>query len=159
MLLGPFLSRFFETLGWAEKGRFTGREAQQLAVAALQFLADGQTEPAPEHLLVLPKILCGLAPSSLYDPPRPLSETEMSEAENLLTAMLEQAPMLGLRTVNALRGSFLLRAGVLRPRGDHWALHVETETFDLLLGRLPWGFRALRLPWMEAAVLVNWEIS
>jgi hypothetical protein len=157
VLLAPFLPRLWEQLGWATGKQFTDPETAWLAVQMLQYLADGQDDP-PEYLMILPKILCGLAPDALYAPPRALEVAEKAEGEALLAAVLEHAPGLGLTTTGALRGSFLLRNGVLRSGGMHWLLHVEKETYDIVLQKVPWGFQVLKFPWMEVAVYVEWEV-
>lgn len=156
VLLAPFLPRSFEQLGWTEENRFLSSELALIAVTWLQYLCDGQGEP-PEYQLVLNKILCGLPPDALYEPPRALSAEERQAADELLAAALEQAPGLGLTTIDGLRGSFLLRRGILRPSGNHWLLHVEAETYDIVLSRVPWPFQVVVLPWMEAPIRVDWN--
>jgi hypothetical protein len=157
ILLAPYLPQFFENLQWVAEKKFVNDEKATLAVQMLQFLADGQPE-APEFLLALPKILCGLDPDALHTPEQALTEIEQAEAENFLEAILENAPELGLKTSNALRGSFLLRQGVLRPIDNHWTLHIEVETYDLVLHKIPWNFQIIKLPWMPMPIFVDWAL-
>ncbi len=158
VLIGPYLPKFWEQLGWVADNRFNDPETAWLAVQMIQFLCDGQSETPPEYLLALPKILCGFRPDALFEPPRPLNEEEMAAGETLLEAVLEHVPGLGLRTTGALRGSFLLRKGVLRSGDFQWLLHVEKETYDIVLQKVPWGFQVLKFSWMETAVFVEWEV-
>lgn len=157
-LIAPYLPRLWEQLDWVTDNRFNDPETAWLAVQMTQFLCDGQPETSPEYLLALPKILCGFRPGALFEPPRPLNEEEMAAGDTLLEAVLEHAPGLGLKTAGALRGSFLLRKGVLRSGDFQWLLHVEKETYDIVLQKVPWAFQALKFPWMEAAVFVEWEV-
>jgi hypothetical protein len=52
--------------------------------------------------------------------------------------------------------SFLQRRGLLRNIGSSWQLQVEPESFDLLLGKLPWGISIVRLPWMTRPIFTDW---
>ncbi len=157
VLIGPYLPKLWEQLGWVAGNRFNDPETAWLAVQMIQFLCDGQPETPPEYLLALPKILCGFRPGALFEPPRPLNGEEMAAGDTLLKAVLEHAPGLGLKTAGALRGSFLLRKGVLRSGDFQWLLHVEKETYDIVLQKVPWGYQVLKFPWMEVAVFVEWE--
>ena len=69
---------------------------------------------------------------------------------------LARAPILGKMSVPGLRGSFLLRDGVLGVRDGTWLLRVERRGYDLVLDRFPWAFDWLKLPWMEMAMRVEW---
>ena len=158
ILLAPFLPQLFEGLGWIQDKRFTDKDKTQLAVQLLQYLCDGQDEP-PEYQLSLNKILCGLHPQILYTPERLLLNIEKEQAEALLQAVVGHAAALGLKTPDALRGSFLLRKGTLESAGTHWLLRVETETWDILLPRIPWNYQIVKLPWMEVPIYVEWEVN
>lgn len=157
VLLSPYLLPLFEHNNWVSDKQFVSNEAANLAVSMLQFLADGQDE-APEFLLTLPKILCGLDPDALHTPERWLTDEEKTDAETFLEAILENVPELGLKTPNALRGSFLLRQGILRPIDNHWTLHVAVETYDLVLHKIPWNFQIIKLPWMKMPIFVDWTL-
>jgi hypothetical protein len=36
-------------------------------------------------------------------------------------------------------------------------LRVEPESFDMLLGLLPWGLGLVRLPWMTQPLFTEWS--
>jgi hypothetical protein len=55
-----------------------------------------------------------------------------------------------------LRGSFLVRKGILSTRDGAWLLRVERQPQDVLLERLPWTMQWARLPWMQAPMRVEW---
>jgi hypothetical protein len=155
VLLWPFLASCFERLELTAEKRFRDAAAAQRAVALLHVLATGETA-APEYLLTLEKVLCGLAPDAVLEQMTEPAEDEVEEYERLLAAVIDHAPELGLRSAAGLRGSFLLRPGVLAPAGDAWLLRVERRTYDLVLDRLSWTRNWVRLPWMPAPMKVEW---
>lgn len=152
VLLHPFLPRLFERLELVENGVLTQSDR---ALALLHFLATGQSR-APEHALVLPKLLCGLEPSDLAGAPVELSEADRAEAEGLLQAAIDYWSALGQTSFDGFRGNFLVRPGKLSKRGDDDLLQVEKRAWDVLLGQLPWGLGVVRLPWMRGMLWVEW---
>jgi len=152
ILLHPFLPRLFEALGIAVDGALVqpGR-----ALCLLHFLAAGERRP-PEYALVLPKLLCNLRLEEPTDAPVELTTAEEDECRALLEAVIGHWGALGDASVDALRGTFLVRPGKLSRRGDDNLLQVESLDFDVLLGQLPWGLSMVRLPWMRRSLLVEW---
>ncbi len=154
VLLHPFLPQFFRALRIAgEDELLQPGEALRL----LYFLATG-SEDAPEYDLVLPKILCGLPPASLAGKSAPLSGEEQEECAALLSAVVQHWDVLKNTGIDALRENFLKRNGKLtRWHDGGWLLQVESNSFDILLDRLPWGFSMIRLPWMPRMLHVEWR--
>ncbi len=152
ILLHPFLPRLFEALGIAVDGALVqpGR-----ALCLLHFLAAGERHP-PEYALVLPKLLCNLPFEEPTDAPVELTAAEQDECRAVLEAVIGHWGALGDASVDALRGTFLVRPGKLSRRGDDNLLQVESLDFDVLLGQLPWGLSMIRLPWMRRSLLVEW---
>ena len=185
VLLWPFLGSFFERLGLLNGRSFAGDAAAQSAARLLHFLASGDPDPA-EHQLPLCKLLCGLdllapidpiGPIDPFDPLDPLDpfgpfgpldlldpldpgtpapEAQQAEAHALLAAVIEQAGCLGGLSADGFRGSFLLRRGQLSAVDGHHLLRVERESWDVVLGRLPWHTGFVKLPWMAALLQVEW---
>jgi hypothetical protein len=155
VILWPFLTHFFARLGLLDGKQFQDTAAQQRAVGLLQVLATAQAT-FPEYLLPLNKVLCGLEPTDLVEFGPPLTEAEAAEGEDLLRAIIVQAPILREMSPAGLRGTLLLRAGVLRSRDGAWLLQVERETYDIVLDRFPWGWAWVKLPWMETPLRVEW---
>lgn len=153
ILLHPFLPQLFHTLGMAEGGRLVQPER---ALCLLHFLATGQTT-APEYQLVLPKILCGLPLNMPVEADVALTATELEEASALLAAVLRHWEALRNTSPDGLRGAFLLRPGKISLRHGDWLLQVETQTCDILLDPLPWAISAVKLPWMEKLLWVEWR--
>ena len=155
VILWPFLATLFKRLGLTDDGRFKDAAAAQRATGLLQYLASGDAEPM-EPQLPLNKVLCGLAPDAAFDFGAPLSPAEAEECDELLAAVIQQAPILQGMSLAGLRGSFLLRPGQLSTRDGHWLLRVERLTHDIVLDRLPWGLAIVRLPWMPTLMQVEW---
>lgn len=154
VLLHPFLPQLFASLSVAEDGRIVQSDR---ALALLHFLATGESEAA-EHELLLPKLLCGMAAEEIAPVPVQLSEHDQDEALGLLKAVVGHWSALGNASVDSLRGTFLVRNGLLRQRNDgEHELQVEPASFDILLDGLPWGFGAIRLPWMNKMLWVEWN--
>jgi hypothetical protein len=155
VILWPFLSHFLARLELLADKEFKDAAARQRAVGLLQHIATAESS-FPEYLLPLNKVLCGLELTEVFDFGPPLSELEAEECTNLLTAVIQQAPILRDMSVPGFRGTFLLRQGVLSSRDGAWLLRVERETYDVVLDRFPWGWEWVRLPWMEAPLRVEW---
>ncbi|HAE59521.1 MAG TPA: hypothetical protein DCG54_08445 [Anaerolineae bacterium] len=156
VILWPFLAHFFSHLSLLdEEHRFKDFAARQRAVGLLQVLATREASP-PEYLLPLNKLLCGLAADEVFEFGAPLLESEARECENLLEAVIAQAPILREMTADGFRGSFLLRSGILSARDGMGLLRVERQTYDIVLDRFPWGWEWVKLSWMEAPLRVEW---
>jgi hypothetical protein len=154
VLLHPFLPRFFEALGIAADGKILQPER---ALCLLHYLATGQ-DIAPEYALILPKLLCNVPLETPAEVDVGLTAAEMEESTALLEAVIGHWDALRSTSPDGLRGTFLVRPGKLSERndGDH-LLQVETQSFDILLDRLPWGIGVIKLPWMEKMLWVEWE--
>jgi hypothetical protein len=156
VLLHPFLTRFLKTLGLVAEGAFLNSMTQQKALYLLHFLATGSAT-APEHDLVLPKLLCDYPLNEPVDTLVLLSEEQMSEADALLAEVIAQWTVLKNSSREALREGFLQRKGKLTDKKDHLFIQVETGSIDVLLDRLEWPLGYIRLPWMKRSILVQWR--
>ncbi|MBX2926825.1 MAG: hypothetical protein KF852_03220 [Saprospiraceae bacterium] len=155
VLLHPFFSTLFQTLGFTQEKAFVNFSAQVRAVHLLHFLAAG-VEKAPEFQLLLPKVLCGLPLTAPIAQAVTLYENERAEAVALLEAAIRHWGALGNTSPDGLREGFLQREGKLEKRPDAWVLIVERRTIDILLNRLPWGLGMVKLPWMKEMLRVEW---
>ena len=155
VLLWPFIPQLADRLGLVQDRQLRSpAHAVRLAVL-LQCLATGDADP-PEFQLPLNKLLCGLpldAPTVLDEP---LTDDEQAECLALLSAVLQQAPVLGSISPDGLRQAFLQRSGQLSTQDGHWLLRVERATHDVLIDRLPWSTSIVRLPWMPRLLQVQW---
>lgn len=155
VLLHPYLHILFDALGLLEKRAFRTPTAQDKAVQVLGYLANGETG-LPEYELVFPKLLCGLLPEDPVDRFVALTAADKKEADELLTAVINNWNALGSTSPDGLRGNFLTREGKLQWQGDEWRLRVTQQSYDLLLNRLPWGLSVVRLPWMPWVLKTEW---
>jgi hypothetical protein len=159
VLLAPLVPRWFRLLGLlaaAPARGFGSEEAAARAVHLLQWLVDTRTD-TDEHLLVLNKLLCGLAPAV----PVPLAITpepaETGHGLALLEGVITHWTALGRTSVAGLRETFLQREGRLLREESGWRLQVAARPFDMLLDRLPWGMAVIKLPWMPEVLHVDWR--
>jgi hypothetical protein len=161
VLLWPFLSRYFQVLGLTELG-LTGKDmfrdnaAQNRALHLVQYLATGAME-APEHQLLLNKVLCGVPPEQPIECPAPITESEARLSDELLRGVLHNWEKLRNTSIEGLRNSFLIREGSLLRNEDAWSLTVSAKGYDILLDSLPWRFSMVKLPWMNTLVHVKWR--
>lgn len=154
VLLHPFLPRLFKVLGIADDDALL---QPARALCLLHYLATGQCI-APEYELLLPKLLCNLPLEQPVESDVDLTAAELEEAAALLEAAVRHWDALGNTSADGLRGAFLVRRGKLSARSDgDWLLQVETNSFDILLDQLPWGFGMIKLPWMEKILWVEWR--
>lgn len=155
VLLHPFLEMFFAELGLLTGQNFANDSAHSRAVLLMHYLATGETEVS-EFDLPLQKLLCGFPLEETLPNRFEISEKERREAENLLRSVNGYWPPLKKTSVAGLRKTFLQRNGKLQRVETGWRLTVAQKTVDVLLGKLPWGFSTIRLPWMETMLGVEW---
>jgi hypothetical protein len=153
VIVAAFLPAFFQKTGLWQNNRFVNI-AQ--AVCCLQYLATGNTNVA-EHQLVLPKILCGLAPQY------PINTTNFSvppllqqEVEELLQSLIAHWSILQNTSVDGLRQSFLQRKGKIDFQHGKWQVQVEQQAYDMLLQHLPWNIQMIQLQWMPEMLITQW---
>jgi hypothetical protein len=153
VLLHPFLAPLFDTLAISSGERLL-EPARALAV--LHFLASGE-DSGPEYAMALPKILCALPLTANVEAGIVTSALEKAEAIEMLEALITHWSKLQSTSPDGLRGAFLMRPGKLSQRNGEWVLQVEAHAADILLSDLPWGVSAIRLPWMEHILWVEWN--
>jgi len=155
VILWPFLSQFLARLGLVADRQFKDVAARHRTAGLLQYLATEETT-FEEYFLPLNKVLCGIDMNEVFDFGLPMTDTELKECDNLLGAVIAQAPILRDMSAASFRGTFLLRQGMLSTRDGAWLLQVEHETYDIVLERFPWNWEWVKLPWMEAPLRVEW---
>jgi hypothetical protein len=121
----------------------------------LHYLATGEVEVA-EFDLTLQKILCGYLSENTLPASIILTDKEKAETDNLLKAVLSHWEPLKNTSIVGFRSTFLQRNGNLELKESGWLLTVEQKTIDILLGKLPWGFSTIRMPWMREMISVDW---
>ncbi|MBC7854313.1 MAG: hypothetical protein IAF94_12845 [Pirellulaceae bacterium] len=157
ILLHPYLPRLFAATGIVTTASPVLSPASlPRAAALLHWLAAGNDDVF-EFELSMSKVLLGLTP----DDPLPVSEGLLSdkdrdEGDALLAAASDHWSALGRTSIAGLRASFLQRRGMLRGDDLGWRLRMETKSFDMLLGRLPWSITHVKLPWMNKPIFTDW---
>lgn len=156
VVVWPFLAPFFTRVGLVgESRRFVDEAARQRAVGLLQYLATEEAD-APEFLIPLNKVLCGMPLDEVFDFGAPIADPEIEACDEVLTAVIQHAPILRDMSIAGFRSTFLRRDGQLSTRDGAWLLRVQRETHDIVLDRFPWSARVVKLPWMDTMVVVEW---
>lgn len=154
ILLWPFLSGAFARLGYQRGGDwFAGGQIR--AVHWLHQLATGGRD-APEHRLVLAKVLCGMAVPTPIPRRVDLGDDEVQAGANLLADVVTHWSALKSTSPDGLRRGFIDRAGLLTLLSPDWRLRVERRAHDILLERLPWPYGTVRLRWTPYTLGVEW---
>ena len=155
VLLHPFLTPLFSEMGLVVNREWADETAATKGVQMLAYLATG-LDYCPEYEMTLPKLLCGLPFDALVSPYLDLTDTDRQNATELLQAVIGHWPALGTVSVDGLREAFLQREGKLTRSDAGWQLTVERKTIDILMNKFPWGFSAIKLPFMTDLLLVDW---
>jgi hypothetical protein len=160
VLTGPFLPHLFESLELLqidETGRTSlrNREAVSRAVHLLQYLVDGCTS-APEPLLALNKILCGVDVSVPVAREIEPTEEERATCDRLLRAMIANWTTISNTSIAGLQETFLRREGKLERRDEDWKLQIQRKTVDVLVDQIPWTISVIYNSWMPQPLYVDW---
>ena len=155
VLLHPFLPAHFRSQNWVEKDRFAHEESKQYAIHQLHYLATGQ-QKILEYEMGMHKLLCGFPIEQPVNRFLELKETAQTEAIDLLNAVINHWDALKNSSPDSLREAFIQRPGKLTRKQTHWVVHIEKQTIDILLTKLPWGFGMIQLPWMRERLVVEW---
>ena len=151
----PFLTRYFDLLEMTEEDGFKTVEDAIRAVHLLQYIATGSAE-APEHELLLNKVLCGLKISTPVPVAIELSNKEIETTHSMLTGLLQNWDKVKSSSIEAVQEGFMIRDGYILEKEDTWELKVEKKTLDILMENLPWALGMVKLPWMEKRINVEW---
>ena len=159
VLAAPFLPRLFQSLDMLETGpdgRMRIRPAQiSRAVHLLQWAVDGRRS-APEPLLCLNKLLCGVALATPVDHGIDPTAFETDTATALLRAIIGNWTIVSNTSIAGLQETFLQRDGRLERTSNGWRLQVQRKTVDVLLDHLPWGLSTIIHSLMPEPIFVKW---
>jgi len=156
VLLAPYIPMLFERLGLIKQGRFIDHAAGLRAVHALQYMVDGEGA-APEYMMALNKLICGVDSVHAVTRAISLAENEKRLIDGLLTAAIENWKNIGNTSIDGLRESFLQREGRLLRKDGQWHLLVESRSYDMLLDQLPWSYATIKYAWMKDLIHVEWR--
>jgi hypothetical protein len=154
-LIAVYLQRLFNHLGYLEDKFFKNKASATRALYLLQYIVTGKNK-SPEYLLQLNKLLCGIQVEDYITASLRLTKKEMEAADDFIQSVIENWKTLKNTSIQGFRESFLQRKGILFENEVSWTMQVERKGFDLLLNTIPWGFSALKLPWMKKYIQVEW---
>src|SRR6266496_62623 len=153
-LIAVYLQRLFNHLGYLEDKFFKNKASATRALYLLQYIVTGKNKSL-EHLLQLNKLLCGIQVEDYITASLRLTKKEMEAADDFIQSVIENWKTLKNTSIQGFRESFLQRKGILFENEVSWTMQVERKGFDLLLNTIPWGFSALKLPWMKKYIQVE----
>ncbi|MCR9250567.1 MAG: contractile injection system tape measure protein [bacterium] len=157
VIFSPYLTRYFDLLEMTKNGQFKDVETALRAVHLLNFIATGKSA-APEHELMLNKVLCGVPILHPLPMEIDISDKEREITEGMIKgAVLQNWDRMKNSSIEALREGFLIRDGYLSEKDKSWELKVEKKTLDILMESIPWSFSTVKLPWMEKLMNVEWQ--
>jgi hypothetical protein len=156
VILIPYIQMFFKALGLLEQNRFLSELAIYKGVFLFHYLGY-KINTAEENDLILNKILCGIPVEQPVPAELEFTDTEFTEAENLLTAVIRNWPKLKNTSPDGLREAFLQREGKLTLSDNGWKLNIERKSIDVLLSSIPWSYSVIKLSWMNNFILVEWN--
>ncbi|WP_123956549.1 contractile injection system tape measure protein [Chryseobacterium mucoviscidosis] len=157
VILHPFLVNLFQKLNLCKDEVWKDKESQHKAVLLTQYLITGQ-EIFFENELILNKLICGFSVENVINTRQKISEEEKEVCNDLLSVVIEYWSVMKNSSVEALRETFLQRAGKLSLSEVHSSeLWVEEKGVDILLASLPWAIGMIQTPWMENFLYCYWN--
>ncbi|WP_123891978.1 MULTISPECIES: contractile injection system tape measure protein [Chryseobacterium] len=157
VILHPFLVNLFQKLNLCNDEVWKDKKSQHKAVLLTQYLITGQ-EIFFENELILNKLICGFSVENVINTRQKISEEEKEVCNDLLSVVIEYWSVMKNTSVEALRETFLQRAGKLSLSEVHSSeLWVEEKGVDVLLASLPWAIGMIQTPWMENFLYCYWN--
>lgn len=157
VILQPFLLNLFQKLNLCNDEVWIDKESQHKAVLLTQYLVTGQ-EFFFENELILNKLICGFPIESVINTKQKISKEEKEICNDLLLVVLEYWSVMKNSSIEALRETFLQRAGKLSlSETNSCELWVEEKGVDVLLTSLPWGIGMIQTPWMDNFLHCYWN--
>lgn len=155
VILFPYIKGFLENVQLIRNDVFISEQARLTAIQALYHLVSGNSK-GEENEYVMMKIICGIPADEFVQFDGMLPEIVLYETGELLTSVIEHWGVLQNTSIEGLREIFLKRPGKLSQKNEQYILQVEESGVDVLLDKMPWGFRNYRLPWMQYPVITEW---
>lgn len=157
VLILSFLSRFFENIGMATSKGFNSVTEQHAGVYLLRYIATGSLDLPQEHELFFEKLICGIETDEVLMPFSEFKQSQLDEVEDLLTSIIENWKAVKSSSPKTLQSAFLQRSGYLIQRDDGaWSLHIERQTIDILLNKIPWTISIGRIPFSSVMIYTEW---
>ena len=157
VLFHRYLPQLFARAGCLAPDRTIADPAR--ARALIEALADpGRAATADRPADPILPVLLGLPPFERLPDASALTDADLALLDGLTRAVIDAWGALGATSPAGLREAFVQREAFVRPRPDGASdLHVTEGPFDMLLDRLPFSIRLIRLAWMPAPLHVKWR--
>ena len=156
VLLAPFLPAFLKNTGFLDsKGKL--KKKRRIPIL-LHYVATGETN-APEWKLTLPKILAGMRPGEFCSTKIKPSKELNNQIQEFLKSVIAHWEALQNTSPDGLRGTFLIREGILKFKNGYHYLYIDEHTVDILLNYVSWNYTTIRLDWMQRILFVEWTKS
>ncbi len=155
ILLWPYLGRYLKTIGLVNNSKFISTIAQQKALYELEYILHDPKE-FHEYDLVLNKVLCGIKITATIEMQLKTGPINPKAGSSLLRSAIKNWPLITNTSIEGFKESFLSRAGKLIEHEKHWQLVIDRKGYDVLLEQLPYSLNAVKLPWMNKAIYVEW---
>lgn len=156
VIVAPYIERLFDLLDITVDGAFISEETRQRGVHLLQYVVTAE-ESTPEHQLALNKLLCGIPAGVPLVLGITVTDKERDTILQMLGGVIKHWSAIGSTTVEGLRETFLQREGSLYYQDEAWQMKVPQRGVDILLYRLPWGYKMIKFSWMAAPLNVTWR--
>jgi hypothetical protein len=155
VLIAPFFYMYFNRLEMTENNSFKSHAHALRAAQLLHYLVSGHTEVPRQPLLY--NLLCGVDLFHPLEDTIELTDHEIQVSESLLQGVLQNWTSLQSKSIDALRETFLQRAGHIEKNEIGWNLTVDRKSMDILVDWIPWSFSLIKLSWMEKSLAVSWQ--
>jgi hypothetical protein len=158
VLLTPFLSVFFQRLGYLnDKRTFISEEIRERAALLLHHLVCGEASfQVEEHHLLLNKLMCGFLPESVLPNEFTITNEEQELSDELLKTVISRWEIIKRSSPSVFQKTFLQHEGRLTKVDEGWELHIERTAFDVMIDKLPWGISISKFTWGKTVIYTTW---
>ncbi len=155
VIIWPLIVPLFDDRQLLENRNFKDDEARFKGLQMLNYLVNGD-EIVEEKDMPLNKILCGIPRNESVLFTSELTNDDKLELNSLLAHLIKHWSILKNTSIQGLRDGFIHRKGQLAENEIEWSLKVEQKSIDLLMNSMPWGYKMIKLPWMNKLLVVEW---
>lgn len=155
VIIWPLIVPLFDDRQLLENRNFKDEEARFKGLQMLNYLVNGD-EIVEEKDMPLNKILCGIPRNESVLFTSELTNDDKLELNALLAHLIKHWSILKNTSIQGLRDGFIHRKGQIAENEIEWSLKVEQKSIDLLMNSMPWGYKMIKLPWMNKLLVVEW---
>jgi hypothetical protein len=158
VMVWPFYGQLFGFLKLLnpDKRSFVDDEKRAKAAHILDYIVSKEINH-PEETMMLNKVLVGMELDEPMMQIEELSDEEKELIEEMMGVAAQRSGVMKNGSADGLRETFMQREGRLKKEKDGWHLRVEAKAYDLILGRLQWGFNPVKIPWLTQKLTIEWK--